>query len=159
MNTNADILKNLPVQQLKARFLKAHQHGNTVVVAPTGSGKSTLVPLWCAEVGQRTLVVEPRRVACCSLARFVSQTIGSPLGHTVGYAVRHEDRIGDKTRVAFVTPGDDFELRTCRITANHFALIRSFLIESDVFRRLRAPSVQKFSFCRRACFKCRQRKT
>jgi hypothetical protein len=55
--------------------------------------------------------------------------------------------------------GDDFELRTCRITANHFVLIRSFLIESDAFRRLRAPSVQKFSFCRHACFKRRQRKT
>jgi hypothetical protein len=46
-----------------------------------------------------------------------------------------------------------------RITANHFALIRSFLIESDAFRRLRAPSVQKFSLRRHACFERRQRKT
>jgi len=39
--------------------------------------------------------------------------------------------------------GDDFELRACRITANHFVLIRSFLIESDAFRCLRATVCAK----------------
>ena len=76
-----------------------------VLTAPTGSGKSTQVPRWCAAAGLRTLVVEPRRVACRSLARYVAGLEGGALGTRVGYAVRYDDRVGADTRIAFVTPG------------------------------------------------------
>ncbi len=79
-----------------------------VISSPTGSGKSTRVPIWCAfdpRRPARTLVVEPRRVACRSLARHVAQLTGARLGKEVGYAVRYEAAFDPGTRVVFATPG------------------------------------------------------
>ena len=97
----------LPITELKATFHEAIATGPVVVVAPTGSGKSTQIPPWCAALSDApVLVVEPRRVACRSLARWVAQQRGEPLGHSVGYTVRFEDVSSDTlTRIRFVTPG------------------------------------------------------
>ena len=96
----------LPVERVRAEVL-THLHGGSrvVITAPTGSGKSTQVPRWCGAAGWRTLVVEPRRVACRSLARYVTTLEGGNLGEGVGYAVRYEDHIRATTRIAYVTPG------------------------------------------------------
>jgi ATP-dependent helicase HrpB len=75
-----------------------------VVEAPPGSGKSTRLPLWCEGLG-RVLVVEPRRLACRSLARYVAQLRGTSPGELVGYAIRFETVFGGSTRVIFATPG------------------------------------------------------
>ncbi len=97
----------LPITKLKETFRTAIAAGPVVVVAPTGSGKSTQIPPWCAELSDApVLVVEPRRVACRSLARWVAKQRGEPLGHSVGYTVRFEDVGSDAlTRIRFVTPG------------------------------------------------------
>lgn len=78
-----------------------------VLTAPTGSGKSTRVPLWLADEGPggRVLVVEPRRVACRALADRVAATLGEAPGGQVGYAVRDERRASERTRILFATPG------------------------------------------------------
>ncbi len=73
-----------------------------VLSSPTGSGKSTEVPRWCP---QRVLVVEPRRIACRSLATRVAQLEGTRVGEGVGYVVRDEHEAGSATRIVFVTPG------------------------------------------------------
>jgi ATP-dependent helicase HrpB len=97
---------SLPVDSIRDEVLNQLRGGTPIVItAPTGSGKSTQVPRWCASAGWRTLVVEPRRVACRSLARYVSTLEGGALGDPVGYAVRYEDHIRPSTRVAYVTPG------------------------------------------------------
>ena len=98
---------NLPIIELKATFHDAITTGPVVIVAPTGSGKSTQIPPWCAALSDApVLVVEPRRVACRSLARWVAQQLGEPLGRSVGYTVRFEDVSSDAlTRIRFVTPG------------------------------------------------------
>ena len=98
---------NLPITELKATFHDAITTGPVVIVAPTGSGKSTQIPPWCAALSDApVLVVEPRRVACRSLARWVAQQHNEPLGHSVGYTVRFEDVSSDTlTRIRFVTPG------------------------------------------------------
>ncbi|MYC77356.1 ATP-dependent RNA helicase [Candidatus Poribacteria bacterium] len=97
----------LPITELKETFQEAIAAGPVVVVAPTGSGKSTQIPSWCAELSDApVLVVEPRRVACRSLARWVAKQHGEPLGRSVGYTVRFEDVGSDAlTRIRFVTPG------------------------------------------------------
>ena len=97
----------LPITELKETFQDAITKGPVVIVAPTGSGKSTQIPPWCAALSDEpVLVVEPRRVACRSLARWVAQQRGEPLGHSVGYTVRFEDVSSDAlTRIRFVTPG------------------------------------------------------
>lgn len=65
-----------------------------------------MVPLWCAELSDRpTLVLEPRRVACRSLARWLSKLRGEPLGTSVGYTVRFEDVGSETIQIRFVTPG------------------------------------------------------
>jgi ATP-dependent helicase HrpB len=96
---------DLPIEAAREAFLASAARGHVALTAPTGSGKSTRVPLWCHESGERVLVVEPRRVACRSLARFVARQLGSRPGREVGYRHRHEDRTSEATRLVYVTPG------------------------------------------------------
>lgn len=95
----------LPIDSLRERFLELRRACHPVVAtSPTGSGKSTRVPVWCMETG-RVLVVEPRRVAARTLARRVAQETGTRLGELVGYAVRDDARWCENTRILFATPG------------------------------------------------------
>ncbi len=96
----------LPIASLRPVFQSAFATQPLIITAPTGSGKSTMVPLWCAELSDRpVLVLEPRRVACRSLARWLSKLRGEPLGASVGYTVRFEDVGSEITQIRFVTPG------------------------------------------------------
>ncbi|ELX4125273.1 helicase-related protein [Vibrio vulnificus] len=94
----------LPIDAIKAQF--DHHLGQThlVVEAETGSGKSTRLPLWAAEHG-RVLVIEPRRIACTSLAEFLAEQSGQPLGSNVGYAIKLQAAYDAQTNIVFVTPG------------------------------------------------------
>ncbi|MFP3982122.1 MAG: helicase-related protein [Desulfurivibrionaceae bacterium] len=94
----------LPIDELQSEFTSALARKPVVVEAPPGSGKSTRLPVWCAESG-RVLVVEPRRLACRSLARFVARTLEVRPGGEVGYAVRFEGEYTSASRIVFVTPG------------------------------------------------------
>ena len=96
----------LPIVSLRPTFESTFATQPLIITAPTGSGKSTMVPLWCAELSDcPTLVLEPRRVACRSLARWLSKLRGEPLGTSVGYTVRFEDVGSETTQIRFVTPG------------------------------------------------------
>jgi ATP-dependent helicase HrpB len=97
-------MDQLPIDSLEADFRSALADGHVVVEAPTGSGKSTRLPLWCADAGP-VLIVEPRRMAARSLARYVAELAGAEVGGRVGYAVRFEARVAERTEIAFVTPG------------------------------------------------------
>jgi ATP-dependent RNA helicase HrpB len=96
----------LPVTAVRAELERALARGPVVLSSPTGSGKSTEVPRWCAGLrpGQ-VLVVEPRRLACRSLATRVAELEGSALGDTVGYVVRDEHVAREGTAIVFATPG------------------------------------------------------
>ena len=96
----------LPIASLRPAFQSTFATQPLIITAPTGSGKSTMIPLWCAELSDRPiLVLEPRRVACRSLARWLSKLRGEPLGTSVGYTVRFEDVGSEITQIRFVTPG------------------------------------------------------
>ena len=96
----------LPIASLRPAFQNAVAAQPLIITAPTGSGKSTMVPLWCTELSDSpTLVLEPRRVACRSLARWLSKLRGEPLGVSVGYTVRFEEVGSETTQIRFVTPG------------------------------------------------------
>lgn len=99
------MLQHLPVDILRQPFLDLRARNRPVVVtSPTGSGKSTRVPLWCAENGP-VLVVEPRRVVARALARRVASESRTRLGELAGYAVKDDARWTDSTRILFCTPG------------------------------------------------------
>jgi len=80
--------------------------GTAVLVAPPGTGKTTLVPLALAgRVAGTVVVAEPRRVAARAAARRMAALLGEPVGRSVGYSVRGDSRRSDATRVEVVTTG------------------------------------------------------
>ena len=48
---------------------------------------------------------QPRRVAAMSVAKRVSDEMGTKLGQDVGYAIRFEDCTSDKTVIKYMTDG------------------------------------------------------
>lgn len=92
-----------------AEIVKARvqQRKPVVLKAPTGSGKSTRVPVMVADALPEGLVIvlEPRRLAARLLARHVAHGFGEVPGQRVGYAVRHDHAISRETRILFVTEG------------------------------------------------------
>ncbi|MEY4691913.1 MAG: hypothetical protein RIT19_2238 [Verrucomicrobiota bacterium] len=101
----------LPIWRLHADLIRTLTEGNQLVlVAATGSGKTTQVPQMILDAGlvpegRRIVVLQPRRVAARTVATRVAWERQVRLGAEVGYQVRFEDRIGDGTRIAFVTEG------------------------------------------------------
>lgn len=94
-----------PIEAVRASLMEAMAEGPVVVTAPTGSGKSTMVPRWCRDAGLRVVVVEPRRVACQALAARVADLCGEEVGDSVGFVVRDASAVSERTRVRFITPG------------------------------------------------------
>ncbi|MEU1980908.1 ATP-dependent helicase HrpB [Nocardia sp. NPDC019395] len=82
------------------------ERGTAVLVAPPGTGKTTLVPLaLAAGVAGRVLVAEPRRLAARAAAGRMAALLGETVGETVGYSVRGDRRVGRNTRIEVVTSG------------------------------------------------------
>ncbi|MEE6259134.1 ATP-dependent helicase HrpB [Plantactinospora sonchi] len=102
-----DPLPDLPVRQVLPALADAvRESGAAVLVAPPGTGKTTLVPLALADrVEGRVVIAQPRRVAARAAARRMADLLGERVGETVGYAVRGERRIGARTRIEVVTTG------------------------------------------------------
>ncbi|MET8137405.1 ATP-dependent helicase C-terminal domain-containing protein [Streptomyces sp. NPDC005251] len=86
-------------------------HGSAVLVAPPGTGKTTLVPLALAGLlddgrpARRVVVAEPRRIAARAAARRMAWLLGEQVGRNVGFTVRGERVVGPRTRVEVVTTG------------------------------------------------------
>ncbi len=88
----------------------AETSGAAVLVAPPGTGKTTLVPLALADVVTgRVLVAEPRRIAVRAAARRMASLVSGDgsgdVGGPVGYTIRGERRVGPSTRIEVVTTG------------------------------------------------------
>jgi ATP-dependent helicase HrpB len=100
-------LPDLPVRAVLGEITAAlADAGAAVLVAPPGTGKTTLVPLALAAAGDgRVVVAEPRRLATRAAAARMASLLGEPVGRTVGYAVRGERRSSPDTRVEVVTSG------------------------------------------------------
>ncbi|WP_309238786.1 ATP-dependent helicase HrpB [Actinoplanes aureus] len=102
----ADALPELPVRHvLPAVTGTLASAGAAVLVAPPGTGKTTLVPLALAGPGQRVIVAEPRRVAARAAARRMAALLGERVGGRVGYAVRGDRQVSRDTVVEVVTTG------------------------------------------------------
>jgi ATP-dependent helicase HrpB len=82
------------------------QHPVTLLEASPGSGKTTLVPLHLMRTFKgKILVLEPRRMATRWAATRVVELSGEPLGESVGYMYRFENKTSLNTRLVFLTEG------------------------------------------------------
>lgn len=118
--------KCLPIHEHEREIINMIRDNQvSIVVAETGSGKTTQLPqmlyrnglLVDAEGNRRKLVcTQPRRVAAMSVAERVSQELMSAVGGNnkptrrlrdglVGYSVRFDDQCGESTVIKFVTDG------------------------------------------------------
>ena len=100
----------LPIWKIHADILGTLQAGNRLVlVAPTGSGKTTQVPQMLLDAGlagdKMIVVLQPRRVAARTVATRVASERGGKLGLEVGYQIRFDDHTSVGTRICFVTEG------------------------------------------------------
>ena len=102
---------DLPIHRLADDMRAAWRTNNRLVlVAPTGSGKTTQVCQLLLADGvvprdKLIVVLQPRRVAARTVARRVASELGCELGQDVGYKVRFEEALSSRTRIAFVTEG------------------------------------------------------
>ena len=114
--------QELPMFPYRDDMLAAiEEHQILIVVAETGSGKTTQIPQYLHEAGYtgkgKIGVTQPRRVAAMSVAARVSREVGCKLGHEVGYSIRFEDKTSERTLIKYMTDG---------------MLLRELLQESDL---------------------------
>ncbi|KIK27486.1 hypothetical protein PISMIDRAFT_187039 [Pisolithus microcarpus 441] len=115
--------KSLPIYTYREQLLAAiKEHQVLIVVAETGSGKTTQLPQYLHEAGytaggMKVGCTQPRRVAAMSVAARVADEMGTKVGYEVGYSIRFEDCTSDKTVLKYMTDG---------------MLLREFLTEPDL---------------------------
>lgn len=83
------------------------ESANLVVTAPPGAGKSTVLPLTLLEATPqgKILMLEPHRLAARQIAERMASILGEPVGKTVGYRVRFENKVSSETRIEVLTEG------------------------------------------------------
>ncbi|ORC93617.1 putative ATP-dependent RNA helicase [Trypanosoma theileri] len=98
----------LPVYE-KAELLKQQIRDHPIVlfVGETGSGKTTQVPQFIAEMGFPHIIActQPRRIAAMSVAARVASEMDVQLGDEVGYHVRFQSKMSEKTKLLYMTDG------------------------------------------------------
>mgnify|MGYP002398979800 CR=1 FL=1 len=112
-------MTSYPIDDILPELTAAiREHPAVMLQAPPGSGKTTRVPLALLDVmppqSGRIIMLESRRIAAVSAARWMAKTLGEEIGQTLGYSIRFDSRVSKSTRIEVVTEG----ILTRRILAN-----------------------------------------
>ena len=115
----------LPVYRHRQDILKGLSENQTIIVeSPTGSGKTTQIPLILREAGYDEKgiigITQPRRIAAMSVASFIKKQIADD-GAYCAYKMRFSDTSDRTTRIKIMTDG---------ILLQHAAVILSPLFGS-----------------------------
>ena len=104
-----DFAEKLPIDEVLNELIKAMLEKNHAVLqAPPGAGKTTRIPiaLLASDLFEKKIIMlQPRRLAVRSAAKRLAQHYGDQLGQTVGYRMRGESKVSNKTRIEVVTEG------------------------------------------------------
>jgi HrpA-like RNA helicase len=96
----------LPIYAYREQIISTIKSNQvTIIVAETGAGKSTQVPLFLLEQGATSLVTQPRRLATRTVAERVAFEYGEEIGRTIGYRTALERNDCAGTRCLFCTDG------------------------------------------------------
>lgn len=89
-----------PTQGRRLKILEEIQmHSVTLITGGTGCGKTTQIPQFLLEQAYqsnqkvRILCTQPRRLPAIEVAKRVASERGEPLGQTVGYHIRLEQKL------------------------------------------------------------------
>ncbi|CAI3927418.1 HrpA-like RNA helicase (HrpA) (PDB:5N8R) [Commensalibacter communis] len=101
---------SLPIQHtLPDLYEYLNQHSNVILVAPPGTGKTSLVPLALLDApwkqGKKLIMLEPRRIATRAAARQMSHLLNEEIGQKIGYRTRMDKAISANTEIEVVTQG------------------------------------------------------
>jgi ATP-dependent helicase HrpA len=104
------VLPDLPIAGEAERLVGLiREHPVVVVAGETGSGKTTQLPKLCLAAGRGAAgmigCTQPRRIAARAVARRVAEELQVPLGGAVGFQVRFDEQVGERTAVKFMTDG------------------------------------------------------
>jgi len=119
-----DQRESLPIYRLKKELINAIVDNQVlVVIGETGSGKTTQMTQYMAELGliRNGMIgcTQPRRVAAISVAKRVAEEYGCSLGEDVGYSIRFDDCTSKETKLKYMTDG---------------MLMREYLADNDLRR-------------------------
>ncbi len=108
--TDAAVDEALPIAAEAERIVQLiREHQVVVIAGETGSGKTTQLPKLCLAAGRGAAgmigCTQPRRIAARAVARRVAEELKTPLGGLVGFQVRFNDNVGERTAVKFMTDG------------------------------------------------------
>ncbi|MDR3301705.1 MAG: ATP-dependent RNA helicase [Spirochaetaceae bacterium] len=100
----------LPVYKHKELILQALSENQVVVVeSPTGSGKTTQLPVILYDAGFARNgmigVTQPRRIAALSVSEFLARQLGTKFPGLVGYKMRFADLTDHSTKIKIMTDG------------------------------------------------------
>ncbi|MEN6491184.1 MAG: ATP-dependent RNA helicase, partial [Rectinema sp.] len=101
---------DLPIYQQKAKILEALAANQVIVVeSPTGSGKTTQLPIILHEAGYASNgiigITQPRRIATLSVSDFIARQLSTTVPGIVGYKMRFEDATAPNTAIKIMTDG------------------------------------------------------
>ena len=100
----------LPIAAEAERIVELiRKHPVVVIAGETGSGKTTQLPKLCLAAGRGAAgligCTQPRRIAARAVARRVAEELNTELGGAVGYQVRFNENVGERTAIKFMTDG------------------------------------------------------
>ena len=101
---------DLPVYKNQQKILSALEKSQALVVeSPTGSGKTTQLPVILYEAGYAGRgiigVTQPRRIAAVSVSEFIARQTENSIPGLIGYKMRFEDRTNHETKIKIMTDG------------------------------------------------------
>lgn len=102
--------EQLPIAEKRHEIAAAISNHQVVIIAgETGSGKTTQIPKICLQLGRGVQALightQPRRLAARSVAQRIADELDTPLGEAVGYQVRFNDQVSERSYIKLMTDG------------------------------------------------------